>query len=110
MSTFNTIHLFGFGDSQIIGKDTNHSVKSNTLTNLQAFVDHVKTFKPEEVTLTDYHVIHIFNETTVRYLGKGTQNNEEKTHFTVNFSDIDSTILNNLVDELTLAVTVPAAE
>jgi hypothetical protein len=108
MSTFNTIHLFGFGDSQIIGKDNKGTVKSDTLTNLTAFVDHIKTFKPEDVTLTDYHVIHIFNGADVRYLGKGSENNQEKTHFSVSFSDVDSTLLNNLVDELVAAVAVPA--
>jgi hypothetical protein len=105
MSQFNTIHLFGFGDSQIIGQDNNGTVKSDTLTNLQAFVDHVVTFKPEEVILTDYHVIHIFNEMDVRYLGRGTENRADKTDFIVSMTEIDATILANLVDELIAAVT-----
>ncbi len=105
MSQFNTIHLFGFGDTQIIGKDNNGTVKSDTLTNLQAFVDHVVTFKPEEVILTDYHVIHIFNEMDVRYLGRGTENSADKTDFIVSMTEIDTTILANLVDELIAAVT-----
>lgn len=105
MSQFNTIHLFGFGDTQIIGKDNNGTVKSDTLTNLQALVDHIVTFKPEEVILTDYHVIHIFNDMSIRYLGKGTENNEDKTDFMVDFSDIDATIMSNLVDELIVAIT-----
>lgn len=105
MSQFNTIHLFGFGDAQIIGKDNNGTVKSDTLTTLEAFVDHVKTFKPEEVVLTDYHVIHIFNGMDIRYLGKSTENKEDKTDFIVNISELDSAILDALVNELILAVT-----
>lgn len=105
MSQFNTIHLFGFGDSQIIGQDNNGTVKSDTLTNLQAFVDHVVTFKPEEVVLTDYHVIHIFNEMDVRYLGRGTGNNTDKTDFIVSMTEIDATLLGNLVDEIVAAIT-----
>lgn len=105
MSQFNTIHLFGFGDTQIIGKDNNGTVKSDTLTNLQAFVDHVVSLKPEEVILTGYHVIHIFNEMDVRYLGRGTENNQDKTDFIVKMADIDALLLSNLVDELILAVT-----
>lgn len=104
MSTFNTIHLFGFGDAQIIGKENNGTVASEALTNLTAFVDHIKTFKPEDVTLTDYHVIHIFNETDVRYLGKGTEVKTDKTNFTVKISEVDATLLTNLVDELAAAV------
>jgi hypothetical protein len=105
MSQFNTIHLFGFGDTQIIGKDNNGTVKSDTLTNLQAFVDHIVSLKPEEVILTDYHVIHIFNEMDVRYLGRGTEDNQDKTDFIVKMADIDALLLSNLVDELILAVT-----
>jgi hypothetical protein len=105
MSQFNTIHLFGFGDAQIIGQDNNGTVKSDTLTNLQAFVDHIVTFKPEEVVLTDYHVIHIFNDLDVRYLGRGTQNHQDKTDFIVKIAEVDAVLLDNLVDELVLAVT-----
>jgi hypothetical protein len=104
MSQFNTIHLFGFGDAQIIGKENNGTVKSDTLTSLQAFVDHLVSFKPEEVILTDYHVIHIFNEMDVRYLGKGTENHADRTDFIVKIEDIDAAILTNLVDELVAAV------
>ena len=105
MSQFNTIHLFGFGDTQIIGKDHSGTVKSDTLTNLQAFVDHVVSLKPAEVILTDHHVIHIFNEMDVRYLGKGTENHQDKTDFIITIADIDAVILSNLVDELVIAVT-----
>jgi hypothetical protein len=105
MSTFNTIHVFGFGDTQIIGKDTNGTVKAEELTTLTAFVDHVKTHKPEDVVLTDHHVIHIFNGSDVRYLGKGTENREDKTSFTVKLSDIDSTALEDFTAELIGKVT-----
>ena len=105
MSAFNTIHVFGFGDTQIIG-ETNGTVKSTTLTKLTALVDHIKTFKPEEITLTDYHVIHIFNGMDVRYLGQGTGNREEKTSFSVKISDVNSTILNEFVTEIIAAIPV----
>ena len=105
MSTFNTIHVFGFGDTQIIG-ETNGTVKSVDLTKLAAFVDHIKTFKPAEIILTDYHVIHIFNGMDVRYLGQGTENKEEKTSFSVKIADVNSTILNEFVTELIAAIPV----
>ena len=106
MSAFNTIHLFGFGDAQIIGKDNNGTVKSDTLTTLAAFVDHVKTFKPEDVVLTDYHVIHIFDGLSVRYLGKGTSNRTDKTNFSVKVSEVDQNLLNNFINELISLVPV----
>jgi hypothetical protein len=106
MATFNTIHLFGFGDAQIIGKENNGTVKSANLTTLEAFVNHIKTFKPENVTLTDYHVIHIFNNMDVRYLGRGTEDRKQETSFSVKFSEVDATILDELVNEIIASIPV----
>jgi cell division FtsZ-interacting protein ZapD len=110
MSQFNTIHLFGFGDAQIIGTDVNRTVKSDTLTALAAFVDHIKALKPEEVILTDYHVIHIFNEMDVRYLGKGTEDRKDKTDFIIKIAEVDAALLGALVDELATIEVAPVAE
>lgn len=103
MAAFNTIHVFGFGDTQVIG-EKNGTVKSDTLTKLTALVDHIKTFKPEDVTLTDYHVIHIFNGMDVRYLGKGTETKGEKTSFSVKIADVNPTILNEFTAELIASI------
>lgn len=103
MATFNTIHIFGFGDTQVIG-EKNGTVKSNTLTKLTAFVNHLKTLKPADVVLTDYHAIHIFNGTDVRYLGKGTENKKDKTSFSVKISGVNAAILNDFINEAIAAV------
>ena len=109
MSNFNTIHIFGFGDSQIIGKDSNGTVKSDTLTTLEALVDHIKTFKPEGVVSSEYHAIHIFNGMTIRYLGQPAADDREETSFIINLDEVDQTILENFVDELAISV-IPASE
>ena len=101
MGQFSTIHIFGYGETQIIGETNNGKVPSSSLTTLVPFVDHVKTFLPESgVTLTDYHVIHIFNGSDVRYLGVGTEDRKEETSFSVGFNQIDQTLLTALVDEI----------
>lgn len=101
MEKFSTIHIFGFGDVQIIGKENNGTVKATELTTLQTLVDHVKTFLPATgVTLTDYHVIHIFNKMDIRYLGRQAENNEEKTSFSVEINTVDQGILEAFVNEL----------
>lgn len=105
MAKFNTIHVFGFGDTQIIG-EKNGTVKADTLTKLTAFIDHVKTFKPTDVTLTDHHVIHVFEDREVRYLGRAAEDKKAKTSFSVKIADVDSTILTEFVDELSAAVPV----
>jgi len=105
MEQFSTIHIFGYGETQIIGETNNGKVPSSSLTTLVPFVDHVKTFLPESgVTLTDYHVIHIFNGSDVRYLGVGTEDRKEETSFSVGFDQIDQTLLTALVDEIISAI------
>jgi hypothetical protein len=105
MGQFSTIHIFGYGETQIIGDTNNGKVPSSSLTTLVPFVDHIKTFLPESgVTLTDYHVIHIFNGSDVRYLGVGTEDRKEETSFSVGFNQIDQTLLTALVDEIISAI------
>ena len=99
MSTFNTIHVFGFGKIQVVNENGG-TVDAAAVTSLTAFVDHLKTFKPEDVTLTDYHVIHIFNGFDVKYLGKASGDFKVKHHFSVKLTDLDSTIYNNFVNEV----------
>ncbi len=107
MVTFSTAHIFGFGDAQIIGKDAegknfNKKTPLSGLTKLQAFVDHVKTFKPADIALTDYHVIHIFNNFDVRYLGTPAKDapSETKSSWTIKWSDLNPTIVGDLIDEV----------
>ena len=60
--TYNTLHIFGYGEVQVIGKDLNKKVATSELTKVQAVVDNVYSFKPEENTATEeYHAINIFN-------------------------------------------------
>ena len=101
MKQFSTIHIFGYGETQIIGNDNNGKVQSSELTNLVALVDHIKTFLPESgVTLTDYHVIHIFEGSDVRYLGVGTEDRKEDTSFSVKYDQINTVILDTFVNEV----------
>jgi hypothetical protein len=105
MGQFSTIHIFGYGETQIIGETNNGKVPSSSLTTLVPFVDHVKTFLPESgVTLTDYHVIHIFDGMDVRYLGQGLEDRTVQTSFSVGLNQIDQTLLTALVDEIVLAI------
>lgn len=105
MGQFSTIHVFGYGETQIIGGTNNGKVMSSSLTTLIPFVDHVKSFLPVTgVTLTDYHVIHIFEGMDVRYLGQGTEDRTLNTSFSVNWSQIDQILLTSLVDEIILTI------
>ena len=101
MKKFSTIHVFGYGETQIIGNENNGKIQSTELINLTDFVNHVKTFLPATgVTLTDYHVIHIFEGSDVRYLGVGTEDRKEETSFSVKWEELNLSILDVLVDEI----------
>lgn len=96
---FNTIHIFGYGETQIIGEELNQKVDSSTLTSLTPFIDHIKSLRPDDVIESDYHVVHVFNESRVMYLSQS-ESKEEKKTFSLDFSQIDPTLLNALVQEL----------
>lgn len=62
MSTFNTIHIFGFGLVQVIGKDFNHQVKISQVQNeANACIDNVWAQVPSPPITNQYHAINIFN-------------------------------------------------
>lgn len=100
MAEFSTIHVFGYGETQVIGKDVNKKVDTTSLTSVAPFISHVKLFKPADVTLTDHHVIHVFHGDSVRYLGKGTDNKDEKTSFIVKWEEVDATLVDAIVNEV----------
>ena len=61
MSNWSTLHIFGFGDVQVISKDGGATKKASTLTKLQAVIDNVWSTKPTDNTSTkQYHAINIF--------------------------------------------------
>ena len=63
MATWSTLHIFGYGETQLIGTDSNKKVPSAALTTLTAVVNNVYSFKPEGNTATkEYHAINIFND------------------------------------------------
>ena len=89
-----TIHIFAYGEAQIISKDLNYKTDKSKFTKLQAVVDNIKSKKPADVQDKDYHAINIFDAHKVAYLGK-----EKEGTFSVNFADIDSAKLDALKAE-----------
>ena len=93
----NTIHIFGYGETQLIGSETNKKVSTSTLTKVQAVIDNVYSQKPTDNNAgTEYHAINIFYDMFADYIPK---TREEKS-FRVKFSDLDATLINELVDEI----------
>jgi hypothetical protein len=62
MSSFSTLHIFGYGETQLIGDKFNKKVKSSQLTTLQAVIDNVWSKKPVDSDASQtYHAINIFH-------------------------------------------------
>jgi hypothetical protein len=66
-----TIHVFGYGETQINSKDLSVKVKTTELTKVQPLVDDIWDKKPEDSDAEqNFHVIHCFGYDDVRYGSK----------------------------------------
>ena len=66
-----TIHVFGYGETQINSKDLSVKVKTTELTKVQPLVDAIWAKKPEDSDAEQtFHVIHLFGLDEVRYGSK----------------------------------------
>jgi hypothetical protein len=96
-NTWSTIHIFGFGTTQLIGKDFNKQVPSTALTTLNAVIENIYSLKPTDVIAsTDFHAINLFNEMRAMVLSK----TKDSESFDVKFADLDITLINALIVEI----------
>jgi hypothetical protein len=101
-----TLHIFGYGETQLIGNDFNKKVNTSVLTTVQAVIDNVYSFKPEGNTATEeYHAINIFNDSFANW--QTAQQGEEG--WTVQYSELDATLIDALVAEI-IAYVEPTQE
>jgi len=101
---YTVLHIFGYGETQVIGKDLNKKVNSSSLTKLQAVVDNVYSKKPADNNAgTDYHAINIFFDEFVDYIGKfdlSQNNNNRNNTFRIDFTEVDSNLIDELITEI----------
>lgn len=95
MSKFNTIHIFGFGVVQVIGKDFNKQVP---IADVQVFadacIDEVWSKKPADNTSTkEYHAINIFNDMFADWQSKI----KGEKGFRTKYDQLDSSLFDGLV-------------
>lgn len=97
-----TLHIFGYGETQVIGKDGETSVSkkvtSSELTGVQAVVDNVYFKKPADNTASaDIHAVNIFNNMFADFQPK------EGKGFRVKWEDLDKALVDALVAEVLAA-------
>lgn len=85
-----TIHIFGFGSTQLVSLQNSFMVKSDQLTTLQPLIDAIWDLKSPEVTdEKEFNVIHIFNGKGIRW----------QSNFNI-LVDVTTDSLKDLIDSL----------
>jgi hypothetical protein len=103
MATWSTLHIFGYGETQLIGEDFNKKVLTSELTKVQAVVDNLYSFKPEDSTATeDYHLVNVFKDKQGSYVPKDTE------QWRVEYTELDLIAIEELVAEI--EAYIPVAE
>lgn len=97
-----TLHIFGYGETQVIGKDGETSVSkkvaSSQLSGVQAVVDNVFSKKPADNTSTnDIHAVNILNDLFADFQPK------EGEGFRVKWEELDKALVDALVAEVLAA-------
>lgn len=94
------IHIFGYGETQIIGDGINKKFPTTDLLKVQDVVDYIYSFKPESNTTSkEYHLINIFKNSRVSFLPKSDVAGQDNS-FSVEYSDLDTTTIEALSAEL----------
>lgn len=67
-----TIHIFGYGETQINSKELSIKEPTSSLTKVQALIDAIWAKKPSDSLLVEkkYHAINIFNGNDIRWQTK----------------------------------------
>jgi len=96
-TTWSTLHIFGYGETQLIGADFNKKVPSSALTTLQAVVNNVYSFKPVDNPATEqYHAINIFNDMFADW-----QTSQQGVQgWRTEYAELDETLIDALIVEI----------
>jgi hypothetical protein len=92
-----TIHIFGYGETQVISKEKNAKVSSSTLTTLENVIQDVFSKKPSDLeTTSEYHAINIFVGDFVTFIPK----EKGQKSFRVKYSDLNAEYVTALINEI----------
>lgn len=95
MVTFSTLHIFGYGETQLIGDKVNFKTATSNISSVQAIVDNVYSKKPVDLDASSsYHAVNIFHDMFADFqpkTGKG---------FRVQKGNLDQALIDALVLEI----------
>jgi hypothetical protein len=97
MEIYSTIHIFGYGETQLIGSNLDKKVPTSSLTKVQAVIDDVYSNKPADNNAgTEYHAINIFNDMFADYI----PSTKGEDSFRVEYANLDALKIDELVAEI----------
>ena len=71
-----TIHIFGYGETQINSHDLSIKVHNDTLTSITPLLNGIFAKKPADNTtlVTEFHAVNLFGYNDIRWMSKDTFN------------------------------------
>ena len=95
MAIYNTLHIFGYGETQVITDTENKKVATDSIVGVQLVVDDLYSKKPaDNPATTDYRVISIFNDMFADY------SDELGNSFRVDYSELNAALIDAVVLEV----------
>jgi hypothetical protein len=95
MAIYNTLHIFGYGETQVITDKENKKVATDSIVGVQLVVDDIYSNKPSDnPATTDYRVISIFNGMFADY------SDEQGNTFRVDYSELNAALIDAVVLEV----------
>jgi hypothetical protein len=95
MAIYNTLHIFGYGETQVITDTENKKVDTDSIVGVQLVVDDIYSKKPAGNPATiDYATITILNDIFADY------SDEEGNHFRVDYSELNAALIDAVVLEV----------
>lgn len=102
---FGTIHIFGYGETQVNAKGGGYKCETSKLQTVQALIDHIYSLKPADQDVAkEYHAIHIFNDMHADFQPKSGKG------FRVDKDKLDASLIEALVTEVFETKTLEEAE
>lgn len=96
MENYNTLLIFGYGQTQLITDTDSKLVDSDELASLNAVIENIYSKKPlENKSQEDYVRIAIYNNDFADWV-----NNNPEDYFKVSYSELNQALIDSLVLEI----------
>jgi uridylate kinase len=92
---YNTLHIFGYGEIQVITDTENKKVATDLIVGVQLVVDDIYSKKPSDNPATNqYRTITILNDMFADY------SDEDGNSFRVDYSELNAALIDALVEQV----------